>query len=196
MYIIKITDDPRTPQDREALLFDTACSFRPDLNETPLVLCRTEKGKPYLVYETTGKPVSDLEFSISHSEKVWGCIVSDCTCGLDIQKIRPADHESLAERFFSQNESQYVKSAGIRGFYEIWTRREALAKYTGLGFFGMSGSRPELVEPDSDAAGISEPSPRLSETVVWNGKTVVFEEIKVPEGFVAVWCHEKGGKEL
>ena len=181
MYQTAIINDPVDSALREEELFRQVRMMRPELSETGLGMQRTEKGKPFIVFAGSGQPVPRLHVSVSHSGAYWACAVSDRPCGLDLQEVRPAAAERLAERFFSDRESAYIKEAGLMGFYELWTRREALAKYTGLGFFGMSGDRPELV----DSAGTP------AERVIWDGRTVMFEEIPAPEGFMAVWCHEE-----
>ena len=181
MYQTAVINDPVDSLLREEELFRQVCVVRPELRETDLGLQRTEKGKPFIVFAGSGEPVPCLHVSVSHSGGLWACVVSDRPCGLDLQELRPVAEDRLARRFFFPAEGAYVKNAGLRGFYEIWTRREALAKYTGLGFFGMSGDRPMLVDDTGQPA----------ERVMWDGRTVVFEEIPAPEGFMAVWCHEE-----
>ena len=176
-----IFNDPVDSALREEELFRQVRRLRPDLKDAELNMQRTEKGKPFIVFVGSGEPVPCLHVSVSHSGGLWACVVSDRPCGLDLQEVRPVAADRLAERFFMESEAAYIKEAGLTGFYELWTRREALAKYTGLGFFGMSGDRPELV----DSAGTP------AEQVIWDGRAVVFEELPVPEGFMAVWCHEE-----
>lgn len=181
IYQFKITEDPLEERLREELLLETVGQFCPRLKDRPLSICRTEKGKPYLVDETTGQPLKDLRFSISHSGDKWACVISHGTCGLDLQELRPVPYEKLAERYFYPEEARYIKEAGLRGFYQLWVRREALAKYTGLGFFGMFSERPLLVDVQGNPAG----------SVIWDGKTIVFEEMDAPKGFMAIWCWEE-----
>ena len=181
MERIDIFKDPFDAEERRQLLMESIWNFCPELADTALDICRTKEGKPCLVYENSGRSVAGVHFSISHSGGLWSCAVSDSPCGLDLQKMRSAAFEALAKRFFFPEESRYIKEAGLRGFYEIWTRREALAKYTGLGFFGMSAQRPCLLDAEGKPAA----------AVPWNDRRVVFEEIKVPDGYLAVWCHEE-----
>ena len=180
MERIDIFKDPFYEEERQQLLMESIWNFRPKLADTALDIRRTKEGKPYLVSARSGRKVSGIHFSISHSDGLWSCVVSDSPCGLDLQKMRPAAFEALAKRFFFPEESRYIKEAGLQGFYEIWTRREALAKYTGLGFFGMSAQRPCLLDAEGKPAA----------AVRWKDRWVVFEEIKVPDGYLAVWCHE------
>ena len=173
MERIDIFKDPFYEEERQQLLMESIWNFRPKLADTALDIRRTKKGKPYLVSARSGRKVSGIHFSISHSGELWSCVVSDGPCGLDLQKMRPAAFEALAKRFFFPEESRYIKEAGLRGFYEIWTRREALSKYTGL----------------LDAEG------KPAAAVRWKDRWVVFEEIKVPDGYLAVWCHEEEATE-
>lgn len=181
IYQFKITEDPLEERLREELLLVTVRQFCPRLKDLPLSICRGEKGKPYLVDEITGLPLKDPGFSISHSGNKWACVVSHGTCGLDLQELRPVPYEKLAERYFYPEEARYIKEVGLQGFYQLWIRREALAKYTGLGFFGMFSERPLLVDVQGNPA----------QRVIWDGKTAVFEELDAPEGFMAVWCCEE-----
>ncbi|MBR5542863.1 MAG: 4'-phosphopantetheinyl transferase superfamily protein [Oscillospiraceae bacterium] len=78
----------------------------------------TENGKPYL----KNAPVF---FSISHSGNVVVCAFSTVETGVDVQ-VRKNIPFSVASRFFSEGEKE-------ENAISIWTRKEALAKATGLG---------------------------------------------------------------
>lgn len=68
----------------------------------------------------------------------------------------------------------YVKDAGLEGFFEIWTRREAFGKYTGEGFFGeFRDFTDEKGEPVSSL------------------DTVVFREIEVGSDIKCICCVSK-----
>lgn len=191
MYRIKIMDDPKEPKLREMLLLEMVRQFRPELVGQQLAVCRTEKGKPYVIMASdggTGRMIDGLHFSVSHSGDLWSCLMADRPCGLDLQELRPCNYEKLAARFYTPVEQAYVttaardagKTGSLQAFYKIWTRREALAKYTGLGFFGMGADRPPLVSEDG----------KLLDSVEWNGRQVWFEEMEAPEEFLSVWCYE------
>lgn len=85
---------------------------------------RTENGKPY-------SDTVPWEFSVSHTGQLWICAVSERTVGIDIQEIRSIDHEKLADRFFTEAEKKYCRTAGKEGFFNIWTRKESIVKYMG-----------------------------------------------------------------
>lgn len=117
-----------------------------ELKDSPLSL-KLEyfgKGKPYF---------SDinLKFSISHTSKrnsnnsdinangspnmIWGCAASDCEIGLDLQFVRQVKYSEIAEKHFSKHENEFINKSGIHGFFQIWTRREAIGKAVAEGFF-------------------------------------------------------------
>lgn len=100
---------------------------------------KTDKGKPYIE--------KGPSFSVSHTANVWACLVSEFNVGFDIQieKLN-VKFEAIAKRFFEEREREYVEKTGIKGFYQVWTAREAYAKYTGEGFFGKSMSDFSLAD--------------------------------------------------
>ena len=97
-----------------------------ELSSTAIL--RTERGKPYF----SGLP---LFFSISHTDGIWGCFISEAEAGFDVQIKRNVDHNRLAGRFFLNQEAEYVRRNGSDGFFEIWGRKEACVKYLGKGMF-------------------------------------------------------------
>ncbi len=91
---------------------------------------RTEGGKPYFAD-------LDVFFSLSHSGSRAILAASDMEIGADIQIMRPVSL-SIARRFFSESEQDYVFSDAdeqkrLFRFYEIWTKKEAFAKWRGDG---------------------------------------------------------------
>lgn len=92
-----------------------------------------------------GKPVfknlsvRPLHFSLSHSgENALLAITCFSPLGVDIEKMSNIpDMDSMVRRFFSRKEQddfwQLHQTKRIQGFYDIWTRKEALIKANGLG---------------------------------------------------------------
>lgn len=79
------------------------------------------------------KPRCDgFEFSISHTSGAVAVIVSDAPCGADIERLR-APRMGAAKRFFTPGELQYTEAKPELHFWEVWTRKEALAKALGCG---------------------------------------------------------------
>ena len=92
-------------------------------------------------YGENGKPrLSDcpLQFNLSHSGEVVLCAVSSAPVGCDIEKIRPRFGDGIAERFFAENEKEYIKEQPdadkkTSAFYRIWTLKESYVKAVGKG---------------------------------------------------------------
>jgi len=89
-----------------------------------------------IVRNSGGKPCfKDLpyEFSISHTKDIWACIMGNQPVGLDIQVMRKARYENIADRYFMPHEAEYVRKNGPEGFMDLWVRKEAFLKYLGKG---------------------------------------------------------------
>lgn len=200
MFQIYLYHDPGNPDRRLALLQDAARTFAPHLTEADLSIGRSRAGKPFF----TSPAAADIQFSISHSGGLWACILGNGPCGIDLQENRSCRQDAIAARFFSDAEADYVKQTGLPGFYRIWTRREAFAKFTGLGFFGMAGELPDFgVRDESQESEEVGKLVSLRDFVIWNGQKVWFHEVSVHEtaagtGFTMVWCstEEKGEAEI
>lgn len=83
----------------------------------------TDAGKPYLI----GTP--DFCFSLSHTDGAVALAVSPIAVGADIERLREAPR-GVAARFFTREEQAYCVADAH--FFEIWTRKEALAKRSGV----------------------------------------------------------------
>jgi len=95
---------------------------------------RGEKGKPYI-----DLPVY---FNLSHTGDFTIVMVGEAPCGIDIQILDKRDFLKISNRFFNDNEKEYVKKYGKEGFFRVWTHREAYSKLTGEGLFS---DIPDLV---------------------------------------------------
>lgn len=98
-------------------------------------VARTSYGKPYFV-------TLPVIVSVSHTGALWACLIADGelgSAGLDLQVPRDADFRAIAARFFTEQERRYVEETGKEGFYRLWTRKEALAKYLGLPLLEIAG---------------------------------------------------------
>lgn len=84
----------------------------------------TDLGKPFLTDHRA-------HFSIAHSGKWVGIAVSDRNIGMDIQTLSPI-RPKVFQRAFTADEQRYI-GTDISRFTELWTRKEAYAKYTGQG---------------------------------------------------------------
>ncbi|MGA2850642.1 MAG: 4'-phosphopantetheinyl transferase superfamily protein [Terracidiphilus sp.] len=91
-------------------------------------------GKPELVTEAQSPP---LFFNLTHSRKIALLALSmDSELGIDIEDIRPIEPE-IADSHFSPTEladlSLLEGEAWLKGFYNCWTRKEAILKAEGVG---------------------------------------------------------------
>jgi 4'-phosphopantetheinyl transferase len=103
----------------------------------------SSKGKPALAGEFVG---CGLQFNLAHSGGLaLFAINPQGQVGVDVEEVRPVpEMAALMERFFSAAECVEIKGlAGeeqLRGFYRIWTRKEACLKATGEGITGALSS--------------------------------------------------------
>ena len=90
----------------------------------------TEYGKPWL------PQLPDFHFSLSHSENMALCAVSDEEIGCDIELPRGFD-PAIAKRFFHPDERDWLFShpQGEQhdAFFRLWTCKESFIKALGLG---------------------------------------------------------------
>lgn len=90
-----------------------------------------------LLTDSNGKPYFDggvLHFNISHSGDWVACAVAENEIGLDIQTEAEYKAE-LCKRFFYIDEQKYILEAENKNsaFTEIWCKKEAKLKESGLG---------------------------------------------------------------
>ena len=87
-----------------------------------------------LCYEKSGKPISskeDVHLSISHTEGIAVCVVSDNPIGVDVERYdRLAPKHIIARLSLREQE---LASRSNEDFIKIWTAKEALAKCEGIG---------------------------------------------------------------
>ena len=95
------------------------------------VFAKNEHGKPYII----GHPI---HYNISHSGQYVALVTAEREVGVDVQEKRAARMESVAKRFFAEEEWQAVSECESEEdkrdlFYRIWCRKEAYGKYLGIG---------------------------------------------------------------
>lgn len=87
-----------------------------------------------ILRDCRGKPYwqgGNLCFNYSHAGEKLLCAVHTAPVGADIEKI--GDYrERVARRVCTPAEYRYIGGDAVR-FLEVWTRKEAYAKYTGRG---------------------------------------------------------------
>jgi 4'-phosphopantetheinyl transferase len=109
----------------------------------------SERGKPFLKANSTG-----IEFNVSHSEdKALLAIALNRRVGIDVEYIRPIEVLSLAKRFFQESEysllSTFEGMEQLRGFFQLWTAKEAYLKAIGEGLAGLETVEISLSELES-----------------------------------------------
>lgn len=126
-------------------------------------------------YTSRGKPMiggrlanASIQFNLAHCETLVVVAVTLAgAIGIDVERVRPMDDaEQIAKRVYSPRENQALDKLPAEqkseGFFDLWTRKEALLKATGE---GISDSLPQLevLSPFEQATGtIDSRSDRLS----------------------------------
>ena len=96
----------------------------------------TANGKPYV------KEEHGVYLSVTTTGEIMVFAFSDSPIGIDGEYLprladpnRKTDYGVLAERFFTPDEADYVRSGDntAQRFAKIWVRKEAYVKYTGRG---------------------------------------------------------------
>lgn len=101
----------------------------------------TPKGKPYV------KDSETVFLSVTTTGEVMVVAISDKPIGIDGEYLprmtapqRRTDYAVMAERFFTEDEAEYVRSGDDQAlrFAKVWVRKEAYVKYTGKGLSDFS----------------------------------------------------------
>ena len=92
-------------------------------------------GKPDLKPGLIKMPV---KFNLSHSSGVTACALAiDSEIGMDIENYHRKIDLTIADRFFSKSESEYVKKCPDKDkqevFFDFWTLKESYIKARGMG---------------------------------------------------------------
>jgi 4'-phosphopantetheinyl transferase len=132
-------------------------------------LIRTPDGKPHL------PPPCGLHFNVSHShERVLIAVATD-PVGVDVEyRRRPVDAAALHSRFFAADR------AGPEHFFDLWVRREALLKATGIGLAAMDAPEPQGWRVDW-----LDIDPEYAAAVAWQGaaaRRIVFHRLTARPG--------------
>ena len=86
---------------------------------------------PEVRFDPGGKPAfvnRPLCFSLSHSGKLAAVLISEEPCGVDVEQLRSEVAARLHERCLSDGE----RARGC-DFFELWTKKECIAKLDGRG---------------------------------------------------------------
>lgn len=101
---------------------------------------RTETGRPFL------RDCPDVDFNLSHTNGMVVCALEtgkNLRVGVDVERMRGrtiAEMTRIAERWFTEAESaRFSDDPTERTFLEIWTAKEAAAKWDGGGLRVLRG---------------------------------------------------------
>ncbi|GGE70500.1 4'-phosphopantetheinyl transferase [Pedobacter psychrotolerans] len=103
------------------------------------------EGKPYLIQDwekgLNNKPfiIDWKEFNISHSGSMVAFCYGDNLVGVDIEVISDSNHLEFID-FLHPDEFHYISASKkpTDSFYNVWVRKEAFLKATGLGLTNQS----------------------------------------------------------
>ena len=92
---------------------------------------------PEFVYNEFGKPSLPnlpIHFSLSHCKDAVACAVSDCNIGIDVETI-VAYNPDVARRVCTASELEVLRCSSQKDldFTTLWTKKEAVVKFEGLG---------------------------------------------------------------
>ena len=104
------------------------------LNIAPqaIIFAYTEYHKPYI------RDYPEIRFNLAHShEMAVYALTLHHAIGIDIEKIKPTYKSAVAKRYFSREENrelmQLSNEERVLGFYQLWSKKEAIVKAVGKG---------------------------------------------------------------
>lgn len=113
-------------------------------------------------YGKRGKPFienHELQFNVTHSDDLAVfAITKENAIGVDIEKVETNFEESVAKRFFSATENEYLQrlpdAEKIIAFYQIWAKKEALIKALGEGLYAPLDTFSVSVNNDIETVSV------------------------------------------
>ena len=92
---------------------------------------------PEFVYNEFGKPSLPnlpIHFSLSHCKDAVACAVSDYNIGIDVESIVPYNPD-VARKACTADELKMLEQSSNKDveFIKLWTVKEAISKYEGMG---------------------------------------------------------------
>lgn len=149
-------------------------------NPVALEFSYTQRGKP----ELAGLHTEKLHFNLSHSGNLaLIALTRICPLGVDLEQVRAVRYDAeIARRFFTAPESASLESLPedeqTGAFFNLWTRKEAWLKATGVGISESLG-RVEISFLPGEPACVVNVVDKPEEAKKW---TLV--ELKPAKGFV------------
>ena len=92
---------------------------------------------PEFVYNEFGKPSFSnlpIHFSLSHCKNAVACAISNHNIGIDVESIVPYNPD-VARRVCTADELEILEQCSNKDveFIKLWTAKEAISKYEGMG---------------------------------------------------------------
>lgn len=144
---------------------------------------RAPSGRPYAA-GPSGAPLAGCGLSFSHAQGVGLCALASFPIGADLERERPAPPRAV--RSFAPDEQEMVRQAGDAGFFTLWTRKEALAKLTGLPLrAALAHPVAEIssaVPPAPEGASAAPPAPALAHPVAEDASAMPPAPASISEG--------------
>jgi len=105
---------------------------------TLVAFTRNKFGKPDLT--ATLATTSKLSFNLSHTNRIaLLAIAADLKVGVDVEELRHVETEIVERHFSGRERRELADLTGeqwLEGFYNCWTRKEAILKAEGIGLNG------------------------------------------------------------
>lgn len=99
------------------------------IHSNNIMLSYGDNGKPSLV------GYKDFYYNLSHSGDMVVIAYGNVPVGIDVEYLerRNRYNEAVIKRCFTETEQEYAISNGDKGFFDIWTMKEAYLKLSGKG---------------------------------------------------------------
>jgi len=114
---------------------------------------RNEFGRPGLAPALS---VPELTFNLSHTNRVGLlAVAADLTIGVDVEEVRPVEPGTVERYFSAKEQADLTTLTGadwLEGFYNCWTRKEAILKAEGIGLGVSLNSFDVSLRPNAQAA--------------------------------------------
>ena len=126
-----VLKNSKNRDERHATLLE---AVRKQLDNPNVAIKYSNKGKPLLVG-------SNKHISVTTTGDVMVCAIADTNIGIDGENLarfteqEQHDYVAIAERFFTEEEADYVRDGENDGtrFIKVSIRKEAFCKFTGNG---------------------------------------------------------------
>jgi len=116
-----------------------------DRDPAGLAFDYTDRGRPSL--RLAAHP--DFDFNLAHSGNLALVALSSRRVGVDVERLREMENAlAIARRFFSPREvgalKRLAEDARAQGFFNAWTRKEAVIKAVGTGLAALEETEVSL----------------------------------------------------